>query len=126
MQKIKTMEPSSFLKLLFAFFTFSFFVAAFAMPDRADMFDGLLRIARHTDKVPTNCFDPSYGGFAGSFLNAGCIGLICTLLYCLPKAKASAPSVIAFLLTVGFAFWGINIVNIWFGSLGVGLYCLVK
>ena len=126
MKKLKALEPSSFLKLLFAFFTLCFFVAAFFMPDRPDMLDGLLRIARHTDKVPTNCFDPSYGGYAGSFLNAGFVCLICTLLYCLPKAKASAPSVIGFLLTAGFAFWGINIVNIWFGFLGVGLYCLIK
>ena len=126
MRKLRSLEPSSFLKLLFAFFNLCFFVAAFFMPDRPDMLDGLLRIARHTDKVPTNCFDPSYGGYAGSFLNAGFVCLICTLLYCLPKAKASAPSVIAFLLTAGFAFWGINIVNIWFGFVGVALYCLVK
>ncbi len=126
MRKLRSLEPSSFLKLLFAFFTLSFFVAAVAMPDRKDMFDGMWRIASQTVKVPTNCFDPAYGGYAGSFFNAGCVGLICTLLYCLPKAKASAPSVIGYLLTVGFAFWGVNVVNIWFGMLGVVIFCLLK
>ena len=32
----------------------------------------------------------------------------------------------AFLLTAGFCFWGVNILNLWFGFLGVLLYCLVK
>lgn len=123
MNKIKSLSPSGFLKLLFGFFTLAFLVAAVLMPDRADMLGGLWRIASQTSKVSTNCF--ALGGYAGAFLNAALVCLICTLLYCLPNATASAPSVIAFLLTAGFAFWGINVVNIWFGFLGVLLYCLV-
>ena len=126
MNKIKSLSPSSFLRLLFAFFTLAFLIAAVVMPDRADMFNGLWRIASQTAKIPTNYFDPSYGGYAGTMLNAGCVALVCTALFFLPKAKANAASVIAFLLTVGFAFWGINVVNLWFGFFGVALYCLIK
>lgn len=126
MKKLRALSPSSFLKLLFAFFTVAFLIAAVCMPDRSTMLDGLLRIARQTAKIPTNYFDPTYGGYAGTFLNAACVCLLCTLIYLLPKAQANSTAVIAFLLTAGFSFWGINIYNVWFGFPGVALYCLVK
>ena len=124
MKKLKSLSPGSFLRLLFAFFTLAFLVGAVILPDRKGMFEGLWRILSQPAKVSTNYFD--YGGYAGAFLNAGLVCLICTALFFLPKAKANAASVIAFLLTAGFAFWGINVLNIWFGFLGVALYCLVK
>ena len=48
MNKIKSLSPSSFLRLLFAFFTLAFLIAAVVMPDRADMLNGLWRIASQT------------------------------------------------------------------------------
>lgn len=124
MNRLKQLSPSSFLRLLFAFFTLAFLIAACIMPDRGAMLDGLWNILSQPAKVSTNYFD--YGGYAGAFLNAGLVCLICTALFFIPKAKANAASVIAFLLTAGFSYWGINVLNIWFGFLGVGLYCLVK
>lgn len=124
MKKIKQLPATSFLKLLFAFFTAAFLIAAVVMPDRAEMLRGLWRIASEPSKVSTNYF--ANGGYAGAFLNTGLVCLVCTLLYCLPNAKANSVSVIAFLLTAGFSFWGINILNLWFGFAGVLLYCLVK
>ncbi len=124
MKKLQTLPSDRFLKLLFALISLSFLIAAPILPDRKDMLDGLWRIMSSTCKITTNTFYS--GGYAGSFLNAGLVGLICTALFFLPKAKPSAPSVIAFLLTVGFAFWGVNPINIWFGMFGVVLYCLVK
>ena len=124
MKKRNDLSTSGFLKLLFGFFTLAFLVTAVILPDRGQMFDGLWRIISQTAKVSTNYFD--YGGYAGAFLNAALVCLICTALYFLPGAKATGTSVIAFLLTAGFAFWGINVLNIWFGFLGVLLYCLVK
>lgn len=77
-----------------------------------------------SSKVSTNYFDN--GGYAGTFLNAGLVCLVLTALYSLPKVKVNATSCLAFLLTAGFCFWGVNILNLWFGFLGVLLYCLVK
>lgn len=124
MTKLKKMEESGFLKLVFALFTLAFLIAAVAMPDRGTMLDGFVNIQKLTCKVSTNNFDN--GGYAGAFLNAGVVCLILTALYCLPKVKANAVSFLAFVLTVGFTFWGINAVNLWFGFLGVLLYCAVK
>ncbi len=124
MKKLQLLPSDLFLKLLFCFFSLAFLVAAPLMPDRGEMLAGLWNIMRNTCKVATNTFDS--GGFAGSFLNAGLVGIICTAVFFLPKAKPQGPSVIAFLLTVGFAFWGVNPLNMCFGFFGVALYCLVK
>ena len=56
----------------------------------------------------------------------GLVALICLALYCLPGAVATNVSTLAFILTVGFCSWGINVLNIWPTILGVVLYGLVK
>ena len=124
MKKCNNLDASLFLKLIFAASSLAFLLCAVILPDRGGMLTGLWTILSSTCKVATNTFE--LGGFSGAFLNAGLVGLICTALFFLPKAKATAPSVIAFFLTVGFSFWGLNAINIWFGMLGVALYCLVK
>lgn len=124
MKKLNQRSESEFLRLLFAFFTVAMFVAAVVMHDRAQMFDGFWRITSGTVKVASNAF--YLGGYAGAFLSGGIVCLACCALFFLPQAKANAASVIGFLLTMGFTFWGLNILNMWFGILGVLLYCLVK
>ena len=124
MKKIKNMSESNFLKLVFGFLTLCFLVAAFCMPDRANMLSGLGQIITQTSKISTNYF--AVGGFAATFLNMALVGAICLTLYCIPGATANNGSNLAFILTVGFGSWGINILNIWPTFAGVALYCLVK
>ena len=124
MKKIKSLSESNFLKLLFAFFTVAFLIAAVCMPDRQNMFTGLWNILTGPSKVSTNYF--AVGGYAATFLNMGLVALICLGLYCLPGAVATNASTLAFILTVGFCSWGINVLNIWPTILGVVLYGLVK
>ena len=124
MKKIKNLSESNFLKLFFGFFTVCFLIAAFCMPDRSRMFSGLWEILTQPSKVSTNYF--AVGGYAATFLNMALVGLICLGLYCLPGAVANNASTLAFILTLGFCSWGINILNIWPTMLGVVLYCVVK
>ncbi len=124
MNKIKNLSESSFLKLFFGFLAGCFLIAAVLMPDRGQMFTGLWQILSQPSKLTTNYF--AVGGYAATFLNMGLVALVCILLYVGLKAPASNASTLAFLLTVGFASWGINILNIWPSMLGVALYCLVK
>jgi len=124
MKKIKNLSESSFLKLFFAFFSASFLIAAVCMPDRGSMFSGLWQILSQPSKLSTNYF--AVGGYAATFLNMGLVGLICTLLFVLLKGTASNASTLAVILTVGFASWGINILNIWPTIFGVVIYGLVK
>ena len=124
MKKLKNMTESSFLKLFFLFVSVCFLVVAPIMPDRASMFTGFAKILTSTCKISTNYF--ALGGFAATFLNMGVVGLFCLALCCLPGAKPVNATTLAFLLTVGFASWGMNVVNMIPTVLGVCLYCLVK
>ena len=124
MKKIRSLSEGDFLKLFFAFFTAAFLIAAVIMPDRATMISGLWQILSQPSKLSTNYF--AVGGYSATFLNMGLVALICTGLYCLPGVKATNVSNLAFILTLGFCSWGINIVNMWPSMLGVVIYCLVK
>ena len=124
MKKLQNMPQKSFMKLFFAFITVCFLVAAVCMGDRGDMFTGLWKILSQPSKVSTNYF--ALGGYAATFLNMGLVAAICLALYCLPKAVINPGSTLAFLLTVGFGSWGINILNVWPTFLGVVVYCLLK
>ena len=124
MKKINQLSTDHFLKWLFGILTGSLFLMAVCMPDRAEMFTGLEAMLTSTAKAATNGF--AVGGMAGTFLSAALVSMACTLLYFLPGAKANSGSVIAMLLTIGFSFWNLNIVNMWFGMPGVLLVCLIK
>jgi len=120
----KQMSERSFLRLFFFLFSSTFLIAAFCMPDRADMIPGLLRIIRNPTLSSTNAF--SIGGYAATFLNMGLLGMICSILYSIPGDKPNHEAVLVTLLTIGFGSWGIHILNIWPTMLGVVVYCLVK
>ena len=124
MNKLKTMNESSFLKLFMGFISACFVIAAFLMPDRANAFSGLWQILSQPGKITTNYFH--LGGYAATFLNMGLVGFICLGLFVALKGTANNVSSLAYLLTVGFASWGITVLNVWFSFAGVVLYYLVK
>lgn len=124
MKRINQWEESKFLRLFFVFVSLCFIVAAFIMPDRGTMFTGLWKIMSSTCKISTNYF--ALGGYAATYLNMGIVGLFCTLLVCLPGAKPNNVTTLGVLLTIGFASWGMNLMNMIPTVLGVCLYALVK
>ncbi len=124
MKKIKTLSEANFLMLFFGFFTAAFFIAAVCMPDRVTMLSGLGKILTTPCKVTTNYF--SLGGYAATFLNMGLVGLMSMLLFVVFKSKPTNVSTLAFVLTLGFGSWGINVLNILPTIFGVILYGLVK
>ena len=124
MKKIKSLSESDFLKLLFGFLSTAFLIGAVCMPDRGTMFTGLWQIVSQPSKISTNYF--AVGGYAATFLNMALVGYLCLALYVLLKATANNVSTLAFILTVGFCSWGINVINMWPSVLGVVIYCLVK
>lgn len=124
MKKIKSLSESDFLKLLFGFLSTAFLIGAVCMPDRGTMFTGLWQIVSQPSKISTNYF--AVGGYAATFLNMALVGYLCLALYAGLKATANNVSTLAFILTLGFCSWGINIINMWPSMLGVVIYCLVK
>ena len=124
MKKLNQISESAFLKILFTFLTACCLGAAFCMPDRSTMLSGLWNILSQPSKVSTNYF--AVGGYAATFLNMALVGTACTLLYVALGTKANNVSTLAFILTLGFTSWGINIINMWPSMLGVVLYSIVK
>lgn len=124
MKRLNDLSESTFLKLFFLFFSSSFLVAAFFMPDRDQMLSGLWRILSQPTKGSTNFF--SIGGFAATFLNMGLVGLISTALYCIPGEKPNHAATLATILTTGFGAWGIHILNMWPTILGVVLHAVIR
>ena len=124
MKRLNNLSETAFLKRFFFFFSLSFLIAAFCMPDRANMLPGLWKILSMPTKASTSFFD--YGGYAATFLNMGLVGMICTGLYCIPGKKANHAATLVTILTTGFGSWGIHILNMWPTMLGVVLYCVKK
>ena len=119
MNRLKNLSEGSFLKLLFAFFTGAFLIAALCMPDRNAMFSGLWNILSQPSKISANYFD--IGGYSATFLNMGLVGLACLLLFLVFRGTPNNVSTLGFLLTLG-----INILNMWPSIFGVMIYGLVK
>ena len=124
MNKIKNLSEGSFLKLLFAFLSVFFLAAAFFMPDRATMLSDFWNILSQPSKLTCSYF--ATGGYAATFLNMALVGFISLALFLVFKGTPNNVSTLAFILTLGFGSWGINVLNMWPSVFGVWLYCLVK
>ena len=124
MKKLNRLSESNFLRLFFTFLSVCFLAGAFCMPDASGMLSGLWKIMTGTCKISTNYF--ALGGYGATFLNMGLVGLACTALCCLPGSKPNQVTTLGVLLTIGFASWGMNLLNMLPTVLGVVLYALVK
>ena len=124
MKKIANLSETGFMRLFYGFITTCFLIGAVCMPDRAEMMDGFLKIVTSPAKISANYF--ALGGYAATFLNMGLVGAIALVLFCQRDAVINAGSTLAFLLTLGFGSWGINVLNIWPTIFGVAVYCLIK
>ena len=124
MNKIKNLSEGNFLKLVFAFISCTFLIAAFFMPDRETMLYDLGQILSQPSKLTCSYF--ATGGYAATFLNMGLVCAICLGLFVVFKGTPNNASTLAVILTTGFGSWGINIMNLWPSVFGVWLYCLVK
>ena len=124
MKKLNNLSESTFLKLFFGALSLCFFVASIFMPDFDRVFEGLWKILSQPSKLTSNYF--AMGGYAATFLNMALVGSACLALFIIFDGKPNNASTLAFILTVGFGSWGINILNIWPTIFGVMLYCIVK
>ena len=124
MKKFHSLAETSFMKDLFIGITAYFLIAAICMPDRSDMFTGLLRIFASPGKSATSYF--AVGGFAATFLNIGLVAAACLTLFLVTKANLNNVSFLAFILTTSFGAWGITIVNMWPPVLGVVLHAIIR
>lgn len=124
LKRLNTLPEYDFHRIFFLFFSSSFLIAAFFMPDRQQMVSGLWKIFSNPTLSGTSFFN--VGGYAATFLNMGLNGLVCTALFWIPGDKPLHSSTLVTILTTGFGAWGIHIVNMWPTMLGVLIHCLVR
>ena len=109
-EKWKKLPASCTLKVVFWMFAAAFLIAAFISPDRAEMRSGLQAIYSTPAQVTKDYFE--VGSVSAAFMNAFLVGALCAGLYMLPGATANGVSFLAFSLTCGFCFWGMNLFNL--------------
>ena len=61
---------------------------------------------------------------SGTFLNVCLVGLSCLAVYKASGARLNGGSLMAFFLTLGFSFFGMNIINIWPCILGTFVFAV--
>lgn len=126
LDQLRKQSSSNILKMVLSAFTIAFLVGAICAPDRAEMFSGLFRIISKPAQLTKDYFFLEIGSISGSCLNAFLVGAVCCGLLYLPGAVATGITFAAYWLTVGFCFYGMNILNIWPFILGVFVYSRIK
>lgn len=95
-----------------------------AVDDPVAAFHGLLRILVVRDTLITDYV--GVGGIGGAFLNAGVLTMLTCAIYARSGAKIGGAAMAAIFLTLGFALFGKNLLNVWFIVAGVWLYAKFK
>ena len=93
-------------------------------PDKDQLISGLLKIWTTPTQLTTDFF--AIGGIAATLLNMALTMGLCTVLTFLPGSAPKGVTVAAWLLTMGFTSWGINVVNILPIFFGIFVYSLIK
>lgn len=116
---MKPISNSIKIKIL-TLYAFSLVVFGFIMTTPSEILLGLKNILTQSDTLITDYI--GVGGMGATFVNSGLLTLI--FIFMIYKLKVNVSGVtIASLFTIsGFAFFGKNLLNVWFIILGVYLY----
>lgn len=126
LSNLRQKSASQILRGVLSAFTIAFLIAALCAPDRGEMLSGLWRIITKPSLLTKDYFAAELGSVSGACLNAALVGAVCCLMMFLPGAVTAGGTVAAYMLTVGFSFFGINILNILPFILGTAVYSLLK
>lgn len=112
------------LYLFFLLISAAFILAALFVGPIGQLLPGFATILTSAQVLTTDAC--ALGGLGGALLNAGLLGIIAVALMKICGAKMSGATVGAFFLTLGFAFFGKNCLNVWPIIFGVWLYSRLK
>jgi len=104
-------------------YTVALLITGLVAGNPAESWSGFLTILRSPAQLTIDYF--KIGTVGGTFLNSGLVGLACVLVFALSRTAVNGTSLMAFFLTIGFSFFGINFVNIWPIFLGTWLFSRV-
>ena len=86
----------------------------------AEVLRGLGAIILSRDTLVTDYI--GVGGMGAAFVNAGLLTLAASFVYWRSGARVNGPAVACLFLVLGFGLFGKNLLNVWFGVLGVLAY----
>lgn len=99
-------------------------VAALFSGSIKETWQGFLTIMSTPAQLTMDYF--KLGTVGGAFLNVGLVGLAVTFVFFISGFAMNGISLLAFFLTIGFAFFGMNFMNIWPCFLGTWLFTKVR
>jgi len=102
------------------FYSIALILCGVLVGDLKNSISGLASILSSPAQLTLDYF--KIGTVSGTFLNSGLVGLVSVGLLKISHTKLNGTSLMAYFLTVGFSFFGINVINIWPCFLGVWLY----
>ncbi len=126
MDRIRKADTGVVLRAVMCAFSLAFLIGAILAPDLPEMIPGFIRICLKPAQLTKDYFKPELGSISGSLLNYFLLSAICCALMFLPGAKITGGTVLAYFLTIGFASYGMNPLNILPLMLGVVVYSLIK
>lgn len=118
-----TKKTKQILLVMFLY-SIALIFTALLLDDISDTLKGLLIIINHPSQLTIDYFN--LASPAATFLNASLVGLGVCLVFYISLFELNAASLMAYFLTVGFSFFGINIMNMWPCILGTYLYSILK
>ena len=121
LNRIRRMETGVVLRAMMCAFSVAFLIAAFFAPDLNEMIPGFVRINTLPAQLTKDYFKLELGSISGCMLNYFLLSAICCALMFLPGAKVTGGTVLAYFLTIGFASYGMNVVNVIPLMLGVAV-----
>ena len=125
-EKLRKQSDSAILRYVLSAFTIAFLIGAICAPDRSEMLSGLWRILTKPSLLTKDYFFIEIGSISGAMLNAALVGAVCCLMMFLPGAVVGSGTVAAYMLTVGYCSYGINLLTILPFILGTFVYSLIK
>lgn len=93
------------------FYSLSAGITALCVGGTSTIFADFVQILSSPSQLTLDYF--KIASVAATFLNVALVGLSCTLVFALSGAELNGTSLMAFFLTIGFSFFGMNFLNIW-------------
>lgn len=106
------------------FYSLSAGIAALCAGTTSSLLTDFLKILTSPAQLTLDYFKIASVG--ATFLNVALVGLSCAFVFAVSGAELNGISLMAFFLTIGFSFFGMNFLNIWPCILGTWLFCRIS
>ncbi len=120
---MKRSESTKKLTCIMLGYSAALLLTALFLGNYSQTASGLLKLITSPTQLTIDYF--KLGSPGATFLNSGLVGLCCVLLLWVSGFELNGASLMAYFVTIGFSFFGINIMNIWPCFFGTWLFTKV-